>query len=106
MKKNDNNSSISLNKNIKKRNNNIFINKNIFQSSIDNIHKNIKVSFIDKIVNTNNNTKKDLSILNNKTEIKNETNYRSRIPNLKKVFFSAKKHLNFDINKQNSYNND
>ena len=106
MKKNDNNSSILLNKNIKKRNNNIFINKNIFQSSIDNIHKNIKVSFIDKIVNTNNNTKKDLSILNNKTEIKNETNYSSIIPNLKKNFFSAKKHLNFDINKQNSNNND
>ena len=102
---NNNNLSISLSNKLKKRNEKIFTNKNIFQSSIDNINKNVKVSFIDEIVSTNNNNnRKDLNIFNNKSEIKNETNNKGIIPNLKKDFFSAKKYLNFDINKQNSNN--
>ena len=54
-----------INKSINNKNKKIFKNKNLFQSSIDNIHKEIKVSFLDKIINTNNN----ISNTNNKTEI-------------------------------------
>ena len=88
---NSNNINKSKNNKIKK----IFKNKNLFQSSIDNIHKNTKVSFLDKIINTNNN----ISIANYKTEIKNEKNL---IPNLKKNFDAVKSHLNFDVNLKNS----
>ena len=38
------------NKSINNKNKKIFKNKNLFQSSIDNIHKEIKVSFLDKII--------------------------------------------------------
>ena len=88
---NSNETNKSSNKKIKK----IFKNKNLFQSSIDNINKNIKVSFIDKVINTNNN----ISNTNNKTEIKSDKNI---IPNLKKNFDSVKNHLNYDCNVKNS----
>ena len=93
--KNNSNKSISSNNKIKKINNNIYKNKNAFQSSIDNINKNVKVSFIDKIINTNN---KDLIPLTNKTEIKNENNTKYGIPNLKKHLDGIKNHLIFDNN--------
>ena len=83
------------NKTINNKNKKIFKNKNLFQSSIDNIHKEIKVSFLDKIINTNNN----ISNTNNKTEIKSDKNI---IPNLKKNFDAVKSHLNYDINVKNS----
>jgi len=83
------------NKTINNKNKKIFKNKNLFQSSIDNIHKEIKVSFIDKIINTNNN----ISNTNNKTEIKSDKNI---IPNLKKNFDAVKSHLNYDGNVKNS----
>ena len=83
------------NKSINNKNKKIFKNKNLFQSSIDNIHKEIKVSFLDKIINTNNN----ISNTNNKTEIKSDKNI---IPNLKKNFDAVKSHLNYDINVKNS----
>ena len=83
------------NKSINNKNKKIFKNKNLFQSSIDNIHKEIKVSFIDKIINTNNN----ISNTNNKTEIKSDKNI---IPNLKKNFDAVKSHLNYDSNVKNS----
>ena len=83
------------NKSINNKNKKIFKNKNLFQSSIDNIHKEIKVSFIDKIINTNNN----ISNTNNKTEIKSDKNI---IPNLKKNFDAVKSHLNYDGNVKNS----
>ena len=88
---NSNDINKSKNNKIKK----IFKNKNLFQSSIDNIHKNTKVSFLDKIINTNNN----ISIANNKTEIKNEKNF---IPNLKTNFDAVKSHLNFDVHLKNT----
>ena len=84
-----------INKSINNKNKKIFKNKNLFQSSIDNIHKEIKVSFIDKIINTNNN----ISNTNNKTEIKSDKNI---IPNLKKNFDAVKSHLNYDSNVKNS----
>ena len=83
------------NKSINNKNKKIFKNKNLFQSSIDNIHKEIKVSFLDKIINTNNN----ISNTNNKTEIKSDKNI---IPNLKKNFDAVKSHLNYDSNVKNS----
>ena len=83
------------NKSINNKNKKIFKNKNLFQSSIDNIHKEIKVSFLDKIINTNNN----ISNTNNKTEIKSDKNI---IPNLKKNFDAVKSHLNYDSNIKNS----
>ena len=83
------------NKSINNKNKKIFKNKNLFQSSIDNIHKEIKVSFLDKIINTNNN----ISNTNNKTEIKSDKNI---IPNLKKNFDAVKSHLNYDGNVKNS----
>ena len=84
-----------INKSINNKNKKIFKNKNLFQSSIDNIHKEIKVSFLDKIINTNNN----ISNTNNKTEIKSDKNI---IPNLKKNFDAVKSHLNYDGNVKNS----
>ena len=84
-----------INKSINNKNKKIFKNKNLFQSSIDNIHKEIKVSFLDKIINTNNN----ISNTNNKTEIKSDKNI---IPNLKKNFDAVKSHLNYDSNVKNS----
>ena len=91
---NNNNAKKSKSKKIKK----IYKNNNLFQSSIDNIHKNIKVSFIDKIINTNNNNNTSNNN-NNKTEIKIEKN---AITNLKKNFDSVKHHLNFNENIKNS----
>ena len=94
-----NNKSISSNYKNKKINNNIFKNKNLLQSSIDNIHKNIKISFIDEIKNTNN---KEPNPFYNKTENKNEKYINDGIPNLKKHFDGVKNHLIFDNNNQKS----
>ena len=73
------NKSISSNKKVKKINNNLFKNKNIFQSSIDNIHKNVKISFIDKILNSNS---KVLNSISDKSGNKNESDKNDTVPNL------------------------
>ena len=97
IKHSDTNNIIYLSTNKKnKKKKGAFKNKNIFQSSIDNIHKNAKVSFINNILNNNNGS---LSPINNKSEMKNENN---RIISLKNNFDSIKNHMNFDINFQNS----
>ena len=97
IKHSDTNNIIYLSTNKKnKKQGGVFKNKKIFQSSIDNIHKNVKVSFIDKILNNNN---RSLSPINNKSEMKNENN---SLISLKKNFDSMKNHINFDVNIQNS----
>ena len=97
IKHSDTNNIIYLSTNKKnKKKKGVFKNKNIFQSSIDNIHKNAKVSFINNILNNNNGS---LSPINNKSEMKNENN---GIISLKNNFDSIKNHMNFDINFQNS----
>ena len=89
---------LSTNKKSKKINNN-FKNRNLFQSSIDNIDKNIKISFIDKIINNNN---KDLNMFTYKTEMKNVYNTNNERNNSKNNIDVVKNHLNFESNKQNS----
>ena len=84
----------------KKINNNNIKNRNLFQSSIDDIEKNVKISFIDKIINTNN---KDLNTFTHKTGMKNEYNTIYEKNNSKNnIIEGMKNHLNFDINRQNS----
>ena len=83
----------------KKINNNNIKNRNLFQSSIDDIEKNVKISFIDKIINTNN---KDLNTFTHKTGIKNEYNTIYEKNNSKNnIIEGMKNHLNFDNNRQN-----
>ena len=84
----------------KKINNNNIKNRNLFQSSIDDIEKNVKISFIDKIINTNN---KDLNTFTHKTGMKNEYNTIYEKNNSKNnIIEGMKNHLNFDNNRQNS----
>ena len=100
-KNNVNNNLISATvKKPKKINNNNIKNRNLFQSSIDDIEKNVKISFIDKIINTNN---KDLNTFTHKTGIKNEYNTIYEKNNSKNnIIEGMKNHLNFDNNRQNS----
>ena len=100
-KNNVNNNLISATvKKPKKINNNSIKNRNLFQSSIDDIEKNVKISFIDKIINTNN---KDLNTFTHKTGIKNEYNTIYEKNNSKNnIIEGMKNHLNFDNNRQNS----
>ena len=104
--KNNTNNNIRLSSNKKKSKKintiNILNNKNLFQTSIENIDKSIKVSFIDKILSYNN---KDLIASNNKTEIKKEEDIVDVRPNLKKNLGEIKNHLNLNIN-QNSNKNE
>ena len=101
-KNNVNNNLISatVKKSKKINNNNNIKNRNLFQSSIDDIEKNVKISFIDKIINTNN---KDLNTFTHKTGIKNEYNTIYEKNNSKNnIIEGMKNHLNFDNNRQNS----
>jgi len=100
-KNNVNNNLISATvKKPKKINNNNIKNRNLFQSSIDDIEKNVKISFIDKIINTNN---KDLNTFTHKTGMKNEYNTIYEKNNSKNnIIEGMKNHLNFDNNRQNS----
>ena len=60
----------------------------------------MKISFIDKIINTNN---KDLNTFTHKTGIKNEYNTIYEKNNSKNnIIEGMKNHLNFDNNRKNS----